>query len=67
MRSNYIVDDKDLKKSIAKTSTVTYKLKDTLNSKDYKSKFQDNDKEYDLGNPKDETFSITKKITIKLT
>lgn len=67
MRSNYIVDNIDLKESIAKVSTVTYNLEDTLNSKDYVSKHQSNKDEYDLGRSDDETFSITKRVNIVLT
>ena len=66
IRTNYIVDDKDLKKQIAKTSTVKYTFNDPIVSDNYVSKYQINDLEYDLGSDQDETFSITKRVKISL-
>lgn len=64
IRSNYIVDDTNLKKQIAKVTTIAYAFDDTTNDKDYTSKYQDDDTEYDLGKDDDETFSVTKRVTV---
>ncbi len=67
IRTNFIVDDISLKESIAKVSTVKYKIEDTLNNADYVSKFEVNEEEYDLGKSDDETFSIAKKVNVIFT
>ncbi|WP_303316480.1 hypothetical protein Q4Q34_06640 [Flavivirga abyssicola] len=67
IRTNFIVDNIDLKEQIVKTTTIRYNLTDTLNSKDYESKYQNNDKEYDMGRADDETFSVSKRIEVLFT
>lgn len=67
IKSKFAVDNTSLKESIAKTTTLDYKLNGGLgNEEDFETNYTDHKSEYNLGSANDETFTIVKKIKVNL-